>query len=117
MMKMNKFGVGKTVEARVTGVAGVAVTVDVKGGLEAYSKALLAIFNNIRENEYLWQVSNNSYNDEITVYGNEESLNAIQEWLSQWGDIVEVEKYTGLYISSIDLGDEYEVVMTETFIE
>lgn len=116
-MKMNKFGVGKTVEARITGVAGVAVTVDIKGGLETYSKALLAIFNNIRENECLWQVSNNSYNDEITVYGNEESLDAIQEWLSQWGDIVEVEKCTGLYINSIDLDNKYEFVMAKTFIE
>jgi len=64
----------------------VAVRVE---GIDKYKEALLCIFNNVRDRESLWAVTNDSGNT-IYVTCDPEEVDAVTEWVSQWGEIEDV---------------------------
>lgn len=84
---------------------GVAVTVEIEGGLEGYKEAFLKIFNNVRESRELIQVENNGYNNNITVYAYKEAKEALIEWLENFG---EVKKAEPVLLYEVDYLPDYD---------
>lgn len=64
----------------------VAVRVE---GIEKYKEAFLCIFNNVREDRRLYTVTNNS-GSTIYIACDPEEVDAVTEWVSQWGEIEDV---------------------------
>lgn len=82
----------KVVNVKANVFEGYAVTVEIKGSIEDYAKALLSIFNNVRVSSgNLISVENNSGND-IIVNCTEKLLEATKDWLECFGEIKSVEK-------------------------
>lgn len=69
---------------------GYGVTVTIEGGLDTYAKSFLHIFNNVRESRELFLVENN-YNNDVTVYCDTESKEALIEYLENFGTIKRIE--------------------------
>ena len=99
----------KTVKLDVNKFDGVAVTVEIKGGVDEYAKSFLHIFNNVRENEKLFNVENDKYNN-VTVYCEEETKEALVKYLKNFGEIKSIEKVLMYQIEDMDEmpSDEYE---------
>lgn len=70
---------------------GYDVTVTVEGGIDEYAKALLHIFNNVRESRELFSVENYCNND-ITVYCDLDSKQALIDYLENFGTIKRCKK-------------------------
>ena len=98
-----------TVKLNVNKFDGVAVTVEIKGGIDEYAKSFLHIFNNVRESEKLFNVVNNKYND-VTVYCEEERKESLVKYLKNFGEIKSIEKVLMYQIEDTDEipSDEYE---------
>jgi hypothetical protein len=99
----------KTVKLNVNKFDGLAITVDVKGGVEEYAMSFLHIFNNVRENEKLFRVEN-YHNNDVTVYCEEESKESLIKYLKNFGEIKSIEKMLMYQIEDTDEfpSNEYE---------
>ena len=99
----------KTVKLDVNKFDGLAITVDVKGGVEEYAMSFLHIFNNVRENEKLFRVDN-YHNNDVTVYCEEESKESLIKYLKNFGEIKSIEKVLMYQIEDTDEfpSNEYE---------
>lgn len=99
----------KTVKLDVNKFDGLAITVDVRGGVEEYAMSFLHIFNNVRESESLFKVENWRDN-RVTVYCKEESRESLVKYLKNFGEIESIEKVLMYQIEDTDelASDEYE---------
>ena len=101
----------KHVRLDATQFEGIAVTVHIDGKLEDYAKALLHIFNNVREDKFLYKVRNFYYSDDITVYASKDSKRDLVEYLEQFGTIKRIDKVLMLSIPDYQIDydfDEYD---------
>lgn len=99
----------KTVKLDVNKFDGLAITVEIEGGIEEYAMSFLHIFNNVRENESLFRVENWRDN-RVTVYCKEESKESLIKYLKNFGEIKSIEKMLMYQIEDTDEfpSNEYE---------
>lgn len=81
----------KEIQVNVNQFDGLAITVEVEGGIDEYAKSFLHIFNNVRESKELLKVENH-YSNDITVYCEEETKESLIKYLKNFGEIKSVEK-------------------------
>lgn len=81
----------KTIKMNVSQFEGLAVTVKVEGSIDEYAKNFLHIFNNVRENRELLKVENH-HNNDVTVYCEEKTKDALIKYLKNFGEIKSIEK-------------------------
>lgn len=79
-------------KANVIETEGYAVTVDVNGNVNEYAESFLHIFNNVRANKELLKVKNHYDNNDVTVYCESDSKNALIKYLKMFGEIKSCEK-------------------------
>lgn len=66
---------------------GYAVTVEINGDLEDYAKALLNIFNNVREHAELKKIKNYYGSNDVTVYCDLEYRGETIKYLENFGNV------------------------------
>lgn len=71
---------------------GYAVTVDIEGDIKEYAESFLHIFNNVRESQELFKVKNYYDSNEVTVYCELDSKEALIKYLKAFGEIKACEK-------------------------
>lgn len=71
---------------------GYAITVEVEGNLQEYKDNFLHIFNNVRENRELLKVKNYYDSNDVTVYCELDSKDALIKYLKIFGEIKSCEK-------------------------
>lgn len=102
----------KTVKLDVNKFDGLAITVEIEGGVDKYAKSFLNIFNNVRENKELFKVTNYYDSNDVTVYceHEEETKKALVKYLKNFGEIKSIEKVLMYQLEDIDeiASDEYE---------
>ena len=82
----------RQVKTNVYELEGYAVTVDVEGNIEEYAKSFLHIFNNVRESKELLRVKNYYDSNDVTVYCELDSKDALIKYLKMFGEIKSCEK-------------------------
>lgn len=82
----------KEIKASVYELEGYAVTVDVEGDIKEYAESFLHIFNNVRESKELLKVKNYYDSNEVTVYCELDSKEALIKYLKAFGEIKGCEK-------------------------
>lgn len=87
---------------------GYAVTVDIEGDIKEYAESFLHIFNNVRESKELFKVKNYYGSNEVTVYCELDSKDALIKYLKSFGEIKECEKVLMYQMAEPDYDlDEY----------
>lgn len=81
----------KQLKMNVNQFDGLAITVKVEGGIDEYAKSFLHIFNNVRDSRQLLKVENH-YNNDVTVYCEEKTKDALIKYLKNFGEIKSCEK-------------------------
>ena len=79
-------------KANVIETEGYAVTVEVKGNVGEYAENFLHIFNNVRANRELLKIKNHYNNNDVTVYCELDSKDALVKYLKMFGEIKSCEK-------------------------
>lgn len=82
----------REVKVNVCEMEGYAVTVDVEGNIEEYAKNFLHIFNNVRESKELFKVKNHYGCNDVTVYCEPDSKDALIRYLKMFGKIKSCER-------------------------
>lgn len=82
----------KEIKVNVIEAEGYAVTVDIEGGIKEYAESFLHIFNNVRESKELFKVRNYYDSNEVTVYCELDSKDALIKYLKAFGEIKDCEK-------------------------
>ena len=82
----------KQAAVRVYELEGYAITVDVEGDIKEYAESFLHIFNNVRESKELLRVENHYGSNDVTVYCELDSKDALIKYLKMFGKITECEK-------------------------
>lgn len=82
----------RELKVNVVETVGYAVTVDVDGDIAEYANSFLHIFNNVRENKELFKVKNYYGSNDVTVYCELDSKDALVKYLKAFGKIKECEK-------------------------
>ena len=62
--------------------------VDIHGDTQKYAMSFLHIFNNARENTDIFYKVENSYDSRVYVTCNKDDVDAVEEYLSQFGEIL-----------------------------
>lgn len=98
---------------------GLAVTVEIEGSIEEYAKSFLHIFNNVRESRKLLKVENHYGNNDITVYCEEETKEALIDYLENFGNIKRIEKVLMYQLQDTDEYDfeKYEDAVVIPYFE
>lgn len=87
---------------------GYAVTVEIEGDIKEYAENFLHIFNNVRENKELLKVKNYYDSNNITVYCELDSKDALIKYLKMFGEIKSCEKVLLYQVEEPDYDfDEY----------
>lgn len=111
----------KTVKLDVNKFDGLAITVEIEGGIDKYAKSFLHIFNNVRESRELFKVTNYYDSNDVTVYceHKEETKEALVKYLKNFGEIKSIEKVLMYQIVDMDemYSDEYEGVEIVPYFE
>ena len=81
----------KQLKMNVNQFEGLAITVEIKGNVEEYAMKFLCIYNNVRENRDLLKIENH-WNNDVTVYCEEENKEALINYLKKFGEIKGTEK-------------------------
>ena len=76
----------------VVETVGYAVMVEVEGNINEYAESFLHIFNNVRANEGLLKVKNHYNSNDVTVYCELDSKEALVKYLKMFGKIKSCEK-------------------------
>lgn len=82
----------KEIKVNVYESEGYAVTVDIKGDIKEYAENFLHIFNNVRESKELLKVENHYGSNDVTVYCEMDSKEALIKYLKMFGEIKSCEK-------------------------
>ena len=107
----------KLIKMNATEFEGYAVTVTVEGGIDEYAKSFLHIFNNVRESRELFKVEN-TYNNDVTVYCEIESKEALVEYLENFGNIKRTEKVLMYQLQETDWDfDKYDEAVIVPYFE
>lgn len=96
---------------------GCAVTVDIEGGIDEYSKSFLHIFNNVRESKELIKVKNYYDSNEVTVYCELDSKDALIKYLRAFGEIKGCERVLLYQMAEpeYDIDKYYDAVVVPNF--
>ena len=96
---------------------GYAVTVDVEGDVREYAENFLHIFNNVRESKELIKVKNYYDSNEVTVYCEMDSKDALVKYLKAFGKVKSCEKVLMYQISEpdYDFDKYYDAVIVPDF--
>lgn len=107
----------KQVKANVYETEGYAITVDVEGDVKEYAKSFLHIYNNVRENRELLRVKNYYGSNEVTVYCELDSKEALIKYLKAFGEIKGCEKVLMYRMDEPDYDfDKYDdAIVVSTF--
>lgn len=97
---------------------GYAVTVEIEGGLKEYAENFLHIFNNVRESKELLKVKNYYGSNDVTVYCELDSKDALVKYLKMFGEIKSCEKVLMYEVSEPDYDFEKynEAVLVSEFV-
>ena len=82
----------KQVKVNAYETEGYAVTVEIEGGVREYAESFLHIFNNVRESKELVKVRNHYDSNDVTVYCELDSKDALVKYLKVFGKIKSCEK-------------------------
>lgn len=82
----------KKIKTNVFETEGYAVTVEVEGDVKEYAESFLHIFNNVRESKELLKVKNYYGSNDVTIYCELDSKNALIKYLKKFGEIKSCEK-------------------------
>ena len=82
------------------------VTVRMEGDVQTYAMNFLHIFNNVKTDSDLIRVTN-GYNNDVFVVCKEDTLDTLKQYLSQFGDITNVDKVLCAHICE-DIDYDYE---------
>lgn len=107
----------KEIKANVYETEGYAVTVDVEGDIEGYAKSFLHIFNNVRESKELFKVKNYYDSNEVTVYCELDSKDALIKYLKAFGEIKGCERVLLYQLTEpeYDLDKYYDAIVVPDF--
>lgn len=107
----------KQVKTNVYATEGYAVTVEVEGNVKEYAESFLHIFNNVRESSELIKVKNYYGSNDVTVYCELDSKDALVKYLKMFGKIQGCEKVLLLQMEEPEYDiDEYdEAVIVQEF--
>ena len=108
----------KQLRMNVNQFEGLAITVKVEGGIDEYAKSFLHIFNNVRESRQLLKVENH-HNNDVTVYCEEETKDALIKYLKNFGEIKSIEKVLMYQLEdAVDYDlDKYEDAVVVPYFE
>ena len=96
---------------------GFAITVEIEGGIKEYAENFLHIFNNVRESKELIKVRNYYDSNDVTVYCELDSKDALIKYLKAFGKIKDCEKVL-IYQTSepdYDFDKYYDVIINPKF--
>lgn len=82
----------RELKMNVVETEGCAVTVEVEGNINEYAESFLHIFNNVRESKELLKVKNYYGSNDVTVYCELDSKEALIKYLKMFGKIKSCEK-------------------------
>lgn len=107
----------REVKVNVYELEGYAVTVDVEGGIKEYAESFLHIFNNVRESQELFKIKNYYDSNEITVYCELGSKDALIKYLKAFGEIKGCEKVLLYQMEEpeYNLDEYYDAVVVPDF--
>lgn len=107
----------KQIKTNVYEMEGYAITVNVEGNIEEYAKNFLHIFNNVRENRELLKVKNYYGNNDVTVYCELDSKDALIKYLKMFGEIKGCEKVLMYQLEEpdYDFDKYYDVIVIPDF--
>lgn len=71
---------------------GYAVTVEIEGNVNEYAENFLHIFNNVRESKELLKIKNYYGSNDVAVYCELDSKEALVKYLKAFGEIKSCEK-------------------------
>ena len=96
---------------------GYAVTVDVEGDIKEYANSFLHIFNNVRENKELLKIKNYYGSNEVTVYCELDSKDALTKYLKTFGKIKGCEKVLLYQVTepAYDFDKYYDAIIVADF--
>ena len=80
------------------------LTVKMEGDLQTYAMNFLSIFNNVKTNPELYQITND-YKDNVYVVCEKSLVEATKRFLSQYGEITDIEE---VLCASIEDDIEYD---------
>ena len=107
----------KQVETKVYQSEGYAVTVEIEGNVTEYAESFLHIFNNVRESSELIKVKNYYGSNDVTVYCELESKDALIKYLKAFGKIKSCDKVLLLQMEepNYDIEQYYDAVIIPKF--
>ena len=107
----------KEIKASVYELEGYAVTVNIEGGVKEYAESFLHIFNNVRESAELFKVRNYYDSNEVTVYCELDSKDALIKYLKAFGEVKSCEKVLlyQMVEPEYDLDKYYDAVVVAEF--
>ena len=107
----------KEIKVNVIEAEGYAVTVDIEGSIKEYAESFLHIFNNVRESRELFKVKNYYGSNEVTVYCELDSKDALTKYLKAFGEIKACEKVLLYQMTEpeYDLDKYYDAVVVPDF--
>lgn len=108
----------KEIKTKVYGLEGCAITVEVEGSIEEYSKCFVHIFNNVRENKELLKVTNYYGSNDVTVYCEPDYKDSLVRYLKNFGAIKSCEKVLMYKIKEPDFDiDKYDEAVVVPFFD
>ena len=108
----------KTIKANVCELEGYAVTVEIEEcGISEYAKSFLHIFNNVRESKELLKIKNYFGSNDVTVYCELDSKDALIKYLKSFGEIKSCEKILMYQIEEpeYDFNKYYDAIVVPEF--
>lgn len=107
----------REIKTSVFETEGYAVTVEIEGGIKEYAESFLHIFNNVRESKELVRVRNYYDSNEITVYCELDSKDALIKYLKAFGEIKGCEKVLLYQMTEpeYDIDKYYDAVIAPDF--
>lgn len=107
----------REIEIKVCELEGYAITVDVEGSIKEYAENFLHIFNNVRESKELLSVKNYYGSNEVTVYCELDSKDALIKYVKAFGEIKGCEKVLLYQLTEpeYDIDKYYDAVVVPNF--
>ena len=105
------------VKVNVYKVEGYAVTVNIEGNVKEYAGCFLHIFNNVRESKELFNIRNYYDSNEVTVYCELDSKDALIKYLKAFGEIKGCDKVLLYQMTEpeYDIDKYYDAVVIPDF--
>lgn len=107
----------KQIKTNVYETEGYAVTVSIEGNIKEYAESFLHIFNNVRESKELLKVKNYYDSNDVTVYCELDSKDALIKYLGMFGEIKGCEKILIYQVGEpdYDFDKYYDAIISPKF--